>query len=106
MLASSFNGNEWSDSRSGRSIFRDTTHGYPFNSKGWSGRFRKENISCLSQEFSLDSEFLYIKETMKCLLEEERVGSSPYVPLSYVGHITKSEADPARHDQLCIFVFM
>jgi len=47
---------------------------------GWSGRFRKENISCLCREFNRDSEFLFIKETTKCLLEEERIGSSPYVP--------------------------
>jgi hypothetical protein len=75
--ASSFNGNEWSVSRSGRCTFRDTTQ---YSIVGWSGSFRKENISCLCQAFSLDSEFLFIKETMKCLLEEERVGSSPYVP--------------------------
>jgi hypothetical protein len=47
---------------------------------GRSGRFRKENISCLCQKFNLDSEFLYIKETMICLREEERLGSSPYLP--------------------------
>jgi hypothetical protein len=37
---------------------------------GWLGRFRKDNIYCLWQEFNPDSHFLCIKEKMKCLLEE------------------------------------